>query len=538
MRWSMKTVRVAMIGMAVFAQATISASASTEKPVHGGTLVYPIHLGEPATFDCHQATSANVMWRVAPHYSSLLRMSADRYPEVEPDLAKRWKISDDGLTYEFELHSNVKFHDGSTLTSRDVKVSYDRIWNPPPGVVSLRAYAFEDIKSIEAPTASTVVFHLHRPNAVMLQLLAMPYACVYSADLLEKDPSYPGKRVMGTGPFRFVRYVPGTEWVGERFEHYFRSPMPYLAGFRALSVAGTAATNAVIAGQVHYNMRGLVSSDVNRVLASRGDAVRVVGKGVATGVRQWLAVNTERKPFDDVRVRKAMLLAMDRWNGAKALEQVTAIHVLGGLVRPGSPLARTTEELEKLPGFSRDIEASREQARRLLAEAGQQDLKVVLVNRREYPWYGVYVTEQLRQVGITVIHQMGSSQEVNARRKSGDYDIVVNAPEEYLDDPTIQLAYFKPFRDNPNNLSRANDEKVLKLYEEQKVLQDVSARRAKVMELEEYILQQAYVLPLFWQNWTRTISNDLQGLDALPSNFLKLDLSDIWLRSGAAGKPN
>lgn len=524
----------ALCGASMMALAASAAVAATpaDKPVRGGTIVVPVHFGEPATFDCAAANTPGVLLRVAPHYSLLMRADADTYPAVKGDLAKSWTVSPDGLTYEFKLHENVKFHDGTPLTSKDVKVSFDRLRNPPPGVVSLRKAMFEDIASIDAPDASTLIIRLSAPNAAMLQLLAMPYACVYSASLLASDPSYPGKRVMGSGPFKFVRYVPGQEWVGERFDGYFKSGQPYLDGFRALSVTPAAAINGLMTGQVHYSLRSLTQSELDRIVAARGDKVKVVGLQTTTPVRMWASVNTSRPPLDDARVRRALTLAVDRWSGAQAMAKMTGVKVVGGLVRPGLTLARSTAELETQVGFGRDIEAARKEARRLLAEAGVKDLKLTFVNAQNYTYFGVFLADQLRQIGVTVNHHVVDGPQHQATKKSGEYDMILDNPPEYLDDPTVQLTSFMPYKDNPSNTSRANDDKVDAMYQAQKREMDPAKRRALVLELETYLLEQAYALPLYWQNWTRVISSDVGGIGDMPSNFLKMDLADIWLKSG------
>lgn len=511
------------------------AAAPAEKPVRGGTIVVPVHFGEPATFDCVAANTPGVLLRVAPHYSLLMRADADTYPAVKGDLAKSWTVSPDGLTYEFKLHANVKFHDGKTLTANDVKVSFDRLRNPPPGVVSLRKAMFEDIKSIDAPDASTLVIRLSEPNAAMLQLLAMPYACVYSAELLASDPTYPGKRVMGSGPFKFTRYVPGSEWVGERFDGYFKAGQPYLDGFRALSVTPSAAVNGLMAGQVHYSLRSLTQTELDRIVSARGDKVKVVGLQTTTPVRMWVSANTTRPPLDDVRVRRALTLALDRWSGSQAMATMTGVKVVGGLVRPGLSLARSTAELETQVGFGRNIEAARKEARSLLAEAGVKNLKLTFVNSQNYTYFGVYLADQLRQIGVTVNHVVVDPPQHQATKKSGEYDLILDNPPEYLDDPTVQLTSFMPFKDNPSNTARVNDDKVEAMYQAQKREMDPVKRRALVLELETHVLNQAYAIPLFWQNWTRVISSDVGGIGDMPSNFLKMDLADIWLKSG--GKP-
>lgn len=524
----------ASAGLALALNAGLS-FATAEQPVRGGTLVIPIHWGEPATFDCAAAGSAGVVMRIAPHYSSLLKLDPDRYPEVKSDLAKSWTVSPDGLTYQFKLHTNVKFHDGTALTATDVKVSYDRLRNPPAGVVSLRKSMFEDIKSIEAPDASTLVIKLNAPNAAMLQLLAMPYACVYSAKLLASDPSYPAKKVMGSGPFKFTRYVSGSEWVGERFDGYFKAGQPYLDGFRALSVTPSAAVNGLLSGQVHYSLRSLTDNEIDRIVKARGKDVKVVGRETTTPVRMWVSVNTQKPPLDDARVRRALVLAVDQWNGGKAMSKITGVNVVGGLVRPGSPLARTDAEIATQTGYGRDVTAARKEARRLLAEAGHPNLKLVFSNNQAFPYFGVFVVDQLRQIGVTVEHQMADATTQTARKKSGHYDLIFDNPPEYLDDPTVQLSNFQMFKNNPTNTARVDDEKLEVLYDAQKREMDPTKRRARVHELESYILNQGYAIPLFWQNWTRVISSDVGGVGDMPSNFLKMDLADVWLRSG--GKP-
>lgn len=510
---------------------TLSAAAA---PQPGGTLVYPVHLGEPNTYDCHATTTVTVMYRISPHYSRLLKIEPERYPQVSPDLARSWTISPDGLTYTFALHDNIRFHDGTPLTANDVRVSYERMRNPPPGVVSLRKGILADIRSIEAPDDKTVVFKLAQPNVSMLQILAMPYACVYSAKLLAEDPNYPAKRIMGTGPFRFVRYTPGGEWVGERFEAYFRKGLPYLDGFRAPSTSTAAANNALIAGQVHYTMIGMTPSQLEQVTAARGDKVTIVGREGATAVMTWAWVNTQKPPLNDARVRRALSLALDRWSGSRSMKQFTAFNMVGGLQRPGSPNARTEAELEKMPGFSRDLEASRREARRLLAEAGHPNLKLQFLNNAVFPFFGVYLVDQLRQIGVTVEHVQVDAPTFLARLGAGQFDLAFGTPPEYLDDPTVNWSVFPSFRDNPANFSRFNDPKFDEMYAEQKRLADPAARRAKLRELEAYLLEQAYVLPLFWHNWTRAIASDLRGMGSFPSTYMKLDLVDLWIDKGAS----
>src|SRR5215470_14637000 len=121
-----------------------------QEPRRGGTLNFAVN-AEPPNYDCHANTSFAFVHPVAPHYSTLLKFDGDNYPTVIGDLAKSWTVSPDGLTYTFKLHDGVKFHDGSPLTSADVKASYKRIADPPAGIVSVRKAWYADIGDIATP---------------------------------------------------------------------------------------------------------------------------------------------------------------------------------------------------------------------------------------------------------------------------------------------------------------------------------------------------------------------------------------------------
>src|SRR5262245_50189993 len=152
-----RTVALALaIGSAILA----GWPATAEEPRRGGTLIYGINSGDPPTYDCHQSTLFPIIHLLSPHYSNLLRIDLKNYPKLVGDLAESWTVSEDAKLYTFKLRPNVKFHDGSAFSSEDVKASYDRIRNPPQGVVSVRQGLVADIDAIETPDPLSVVFRL------------------------------------------------------------------------------------------------------------------------------------------------------------------------------------------------------------------------------------------------------------------------------------------------------------------------------------------------------------------------------------------
>jgi peptide/nickel transport system substrate-binding protein len=117
-----------------------------DKPRHGGELVFVVP-SEPPSYDGHAEGTFGVVHPLAPHYNTLLRIDPTDRTGTKPvaDLAESWTISRDGLTYTLKLRQNVKFHDGTPMTSHDVKASYDRIVNPPKGVTSYRKGSYRAV---------------------------------------------------------------------------------------------------------------------------------------------------------------------------------------------------------------------------------------------------------------------------------------------------------------------------------------------------------------------------------------------------------
>ena len=218
-----------------------------ETPKAGGELAYSV-LAEPPSFDAHQEATFAVPHSTAPFYSLLVKFDPFEYPKIVPDVAESWTISPDGKTYEFKIRDGVKFHDGSTLTSQDVKTSLDHVIFPPTGVTSPRKAGYAQVEAIEAPNPRTIRVRLKRAQPGMLTFLASPWNYIYKADLLEKDPHWFKKNVMGTGPFRFAEYVPGSHVLGKKNPDYFMKGLPYLDGFRALYITDGAARVAALRG--------------------------------------------------------------------------------------------------------------------------------------------------------------------------------------------------------------------------------------------------------------------------------------------------
>ena len=523
----MKLHLVVMAAVATALLAPISAGAQT--PKKGGELKFAVS-AEPPDYDCHKNTSFAFIHPVRPHYSTLLKFDEAKYPAIVGDLAQSWQVSPDNLTFTFKLKPNVKFHDGSTLTSADVKASYERIVNPPQGVISIRKASYADIGAIETPDPLTVVFKLKKPNAGMLAQFASPWDCIYSAAKLKQDPKFPEKNILGTGPFKFVSHTAGSHWIGERFADYFEPGKPYLDSFRAVFVGGAAMVNALQAGEVLVEFRGQSPANRDKLVAAVGDKVSVVETPWICNL--VVGFNTEKKPFDDPRVRRALSLAIDRWQGSQALSKIALVRDVGGVLRPGYSLAAKESELVNYPGFSKDIKKSREEAKKLLQEAGVANLKFKFINRNvgmPYTPVGVFLIDQWRQIGVTVEHEQLETKLYQAALSSGNYEAGLDFNCDYMDDPNILLIKYVSADKSSVNYGRYNDRKLDDLYERQMRATDPTERTRLVREFEKHALEQAYTIPTIW--WHRIIVywKQMKGWHLTPSHYVGQDLAEVWL---------
>ena len=502
--------------------------AAAQTPKKGGQLKFGV-VAEPPNYDCHGSTTFALVHPIAPHYSLLVKFDGKEYPKVIPDLAESWTTSPDGMTWTFKIRSGVKFHDGSPLTSEDIKATYDRIIDPPAGVVSIRKAYYSDL-TVEAPDATTVVFKLKNPMAGVLEALASPFNCVYSAAKLKQNPRYPETEIMGSGAFSFVEHVKGASWEGKRFDGYFNPEQPYLDGYKIFFVKSGGVVTGILGDQFDAEFRGRNPSEKAQLLDKAKDNLTL---HEGTWVNNLMLVfNTTRKPFDDIKVRQALTMAIDRWGGSDALSKISILKFVGGVMRPGFAMSLPEEELLKLPGFDKDIEKSRAEARKMLEEAGVKNLKFKLLNRNvpePYTPGGVYSVDQWRRIGVTVEHEQLETKLYQERVAKGDFDVAVEFQADFMDDPTAQFSKYLTKKASPSGYSGHTDEKLDEMYAQQRRTIDVAERTKIVREMERYALQQAYNVPLLW--WQRIIIYDkkIQGWYMTPSHYLWQDLTTVWL---------
>jgi len=512
------------------AVATPAAVGAAETPRRGGVLLAVIG-AEPPSLDPHQeSTFANIQL-VAPLYSTLLQFDPYNFPKIIGDVATEWKIAPDALTYTFKIRQGIRFHDGSPLTAADVKASYDKIVFPPQGARSARQTAFTAIERVEAPDPGTVVFRLKFPSASLIANLASPWNVIFPKKYLDQDPNYFKTKVVGSGPFKFKSYVRGATFEGERNPDYFVKDRPYLDGYKFFISTETSVRAAAIrSGRAYVEFRNLPGPEVEAIKKQLGDKVVVQETPVTA---HWgIAVNNTVKPFNDVRVRKALTLAIDRYTASRVLYPLTGLKLVGGVMRPGSEWEMPEADLQKFPGFGKDAEKNRAEARRLLAEAGYPNgFKVVLKNRNiklPYQDWAVFAIQEWKKIGVEAENRpLETAAWFSDGRDKGNFELMVYPPVEFMDDPDLFLGRFVTGANN--NWGRMSDPRVDDLFARQARVRDPVERKQLTDEIQRIVLENAYFIPGLW--WTRNLVHwaKMRNYVAPPSYYSNQKLQDVWL---------
>jgi peptide/nickel transport system substrate-binding protein len=216
-----------------------------------------------------------------------------------------------------------------------MKASWDKIISPPEGVVSPRKSEYEFIKSIEAPDPYTVVFRLHYAAASFLPGIAHPANFIYAKKYLDQDPNYYKQKAMGTGPFKLKEYVHGSSIELARNPNYWKQGFPYMEGVKYFIIKDDGArAKSIRADRIDVEFRGFSPTEVEALQNQMGDKVVVTHPGQP--VHWGICVNVDKKPFDDERVRKALSLALDRYDMAKTIGPLTGMDTVGGPQPPGA----------------------------------------------------------------------------------------------------------------------------------------------------------------------------------------------------------
>jgi peptide/nickel transport system substrate-binding protein len=517
----------------------VLAAAHGEKPRYGGKFLSSGYEEIPF-YDMHQTSFGGVYAATSPAYNCLVRTSPydPLAREIMPELATSWEFSDGGKTLTFHLHKGVKWHDGMPFSSADVVYTLARIMNPPEGMVSVRRPVFRAlIERVEAPDPDTVVVYGKGASGLLLPLFANGWNMIIPKHIVEKDPANALKTtVIGTGPFRLKEPPTTTLWRYERNPDYFIKGLPYLDEIEIhLITEPQAMAAAVLSQRVYW-------TDAFSHPSLEGDLAVSMAKQNSNLVHEttpylavaYLTMQSQKPPFDDVRVRQALSEAINR-EAIGELGRQTGVVGTGDYVK--GPWAMPLAMQAQLIGYSANMKQRIDHGKALLAAYEQEKGKIDWSKIKIQCSTNLPVTCETAQIMQQLLKKINVNIELEpmllaqhrGNEVSGDYLLSTLLAGFDFDDPIDTFGQL--FVSNGGRwYQRRSIPELDQLFAKQKFIADPKARQQVVWEMDKIAINDAAFLILHWIDAHHIRWNFVKGWAQTPnarSTNTRMDY--VWL---------
>ncbi len=490
---------------------TVLPAIAQGEPVKGGTLIWG-HSETTQNLDMHQNSTASTA-RVLQNVHNTL-VTPDANLEIAPMLAESFEVSADGLTYTFKLRPGVKFHDGSDMTSADVKYSFERAKNPETKAISSDAFAA--VQTIETPDDLTVIVKMSEIYAPFLSRIAENGAGVI---MPEGSGDKQGETPIGAGPFKFVSREFGNKVELARFDDYWNGPA-YLDGIVAREVPEpTVRLTALRTGEVHL----INDIPADRIEEIEGNADLQVVKWFPLNW-DFINLNHDFAPFADPRVRQAFDHIIDKealLQGALwGQGQVTASPSYPTSASYNKDLVQRPQDFEK--------------ALALLTEAGIKpgDLKITFKVTTNYPYHveaAQILLEWFRAVGINMtIEQLTWADWLQQVAVQKNYQMTI---ANFFTLWESDYLYYRLWNSTGKfNYRNIKDPVLDELTEKGRRVVDPAERAQVYKAVQQQIFDEAHDILLWFRNGSIGAQKKVGGLDTVVHpNGSNLNFHKVWL---------
>jgi peptide/nickel transport system substrate-binding protein len=499
-------------GAVLLAMSVLLLTAGAAGAFAGGVLKIA-HEQDVTTFDPILTIQNADIWVLDNMNAGLVRVTYDG-TGLEPDLAESWKVSDDALTYTFKLRNGLKFSDGSPLTSKDVKFSLERVRDQKDSVMGSM---YKVTKSIETPDERTVVVHLNEPSAPFLSTLAMFAASVVPEKVVKAKGADFATNPVGAGAFRFKEWRRGDRVVLERNPNYWQNDRVKLDGVEWLYIAND-----------NTRVLKLQAGEVDAILFVPFNLVNTLAQNPNISMHldpssreDHLLLNHAHKPLDDLKVRQAICMAVDR--------QAIVNTVLFGHGKPANSF---------IPGgalfYNPDNNVCQhdpEGAKNRLAEAEVKDLKLKLLiaaGNSIDDQTSVLLKDQLSKLGIAVnIEKQEQGQEWDST-VAGNYDLSLNYWTNDIIDPD-EKATFSVYgdKDNRSYFTNYKNEKVTALVEQGRKEMDPDKRKQIYFSMQQLAADDVHWVDLYYSPFRNASRKTVQKFYQNPTGRFMLEDTSI-----------
>src|SRR5438309_2818042 len=525
---------VQALAAAVLSVLAICGAAQAAEKQGGIFRIY--HRDSPGSASIHEEATYSTNVPFMPVFNNLVLYKQDvaqnSTETLRPELAESWAWSDDGKTLTFKLRKDVKWHDGKPFTSADVKCTFDMLMGKSQQKFrqNPRKSWYDQVDEVTTNGDYEASFKLKRPQPALLSLLASGYTPIYPCHI---SPAEMRTHPIGTGPFKFVEFKANESIKLTKNPDYFKKGLPHLDGIDFTIIPNrSTAILGFVSGKFDMTFpTGITIPLLKDVKAQAPDAVCVVEP---VNVSTNIIVNSSSPPFDNLDIRRALALALDRKAFVSILFEGQAD--IGGtmLPAPGGVWGMPKEMLETIPGYGPDVNANREEARKLMQKAGYGPDKhlAVKVSTRNIPVYrdpAVILIDQLKTIYVDADLEVVETANWFSKVARKDYALGLNLTGNSVDDPD-QSFYENYSCNSERNYTNYCNKDIEKLFDRQSQETDVAKRKKLVWEIDKK-LQEDVARPIIfhsrtgscWQPYVKAITIMVN------SSYNGYRYEDVWM---------
>ena len=497
--------------------------------------------GNIPSLDPAFARNPQAIWPDNQLYNGLVQL--DDSLNIQPDIAKRWELNDSTLTYTFHLRDNVFYHQNIAFALRtlnnptsytrkvvaeDFVYSFDRLTDEK--VASPGSWVMNYVESYYAENDLTFVIKLKQPFPAFLGLLSMRYCSVVPWEAVEFYGNDFRKNPVGTGPFQLKMWEENVKLVLRRNPLYFErdeegNKLPYLEAVAITFLPDKQSEFLQFAqGKLDF-ISGLDSSYRDELLTTYGElqpkyqdlAYMITGPYLNTEYLGFY-LEADTPEIRNKALRQAVNYGFDREKMVKYLRNGMGIPAIHGFIPKGLP------GYEEIDGYTYQPEKARALIQQYKDETGNSNPKIVIGTNSQYLDLCEYIQRELEKIGIAVTIDVMPPSTLRQMKSSGELDIFRGSwIADYPDAENYLSLFYSPnFSPNGPNYMHFKNKVYDSIYRQSLRISNIDERKLLYTQMDSIIVDEAPVVPLFYDMAVRFVNKKVSGLGINPQNFLVL----------------
>ena len=519
-------------------------AACRQEPLHEDKTIFRLNLTTPITsLDPAFSSDQSNTWSVNQLFNGLVQL--DGQLNVAPCIAKSWEISEDRRTYVFHLRNDVFFHDdicfqngkGRKLVAEDVVYSFRRLITP--SVAARGNWVFQDIVDTVNPfyalNDSTLEIKLREPFAPFLQRLSIQYCSVVPHEAITKYGADFRSHPVGTGPFKFVKWEEGELLILHKFENYFeydnqQQRLPYLDAVNIFFISNKSTEflkflsgSLDFVSDVDAALRDNLLTKTGNLQPKYDDKIKLL-KGPYLNVEYFaILMDTslpivKENPLSFIEVRKAINYGFDRNEMLLFLKNNRGIAATGGIIPPSLlPI-----NINAKYGYTYNPDTALQLLKKAGFENGRGLPEITLHTVEQYQDIAVYIKDKLEDIGIAIKIETVDSRLLREMRLNKSTVFFRSSWIADYADAENYLTVFYGESDAPPNYTRYHNLVFDSLYHIAVAESDEAIRKQMYYTMDSLMMQDAPVVPLFYDEVYRFVQKNISGLEPNPLNMLDL----------------